>query len=53
MANLITVPRLKCIAGWVFTITPEVVVANTLVPLILTVLFDDAKRGKIKFPMHF
>jgi len=53
MANLINVPRLKCIASWVFTITQEVVVANTLFPLILTVLFDDAKKGKIKLTMPF
>jgi len=39
MANLITVLKLKCIAGWVFTITQEVVVANTLVHLILTCSF--------------
>ena len=39
MVNLITVLILKCIAGWFFTITEEVVVANTLFPLILTCSF--------------
>ena len=53
MVNLITVPILKCITGWFFTITPEVVVANTLFPLILVrVFFDNAKRGKIRMTMH-
>ena len=48
MANLITVPILKCITGWFFTITQEVVVANTLFSLDLSLyFFDDAKRGKI------
>jgi len=53
MANLITVPILKCIAGWFFTITQEVVVANILFSLALSLyLFDDAKRGKNKMTMH-
>jgi len=53
MANLITVPILKCITGWFFTITQEVVVANTLFSLDLSShLFDDAERGKIKMTMH-
>ena len=39
MANLLNVTKLKCIAGWVFTITQEVVVANTLFLLILTCSF--------------
>ena len=53
MTNLITVPILKCITGWFFTITQEVVVANILGFLDLTTyLFDDAKRGKINMTMH-
>jgi len=53
MTNLITVPILKCSIGWFFTITQEVVVANTLFSLDLSShLFDDAKRGKIKKTMH-
>ena len=53
MAKLITVPILECIAGWFFTITQEVVVANTLVFLDLSSsLFDDAKMGKIEMTVH-
>jgi len=53
MANLITVPILKCITGRFFTITQEVVVVNTLFSVDLSShLFDDAKRGKIKMTMH-
>ena len=53
MVNLITVLILKCITGWFFTITQEVVVANTLFPLILAFFLDDAKRGKINLTMLF
>ena len=53
MTNLITVPILKCITGWFFIVTQEVVVANTLLTLDLDLcLFDDAKRGKIKMALH-
>jgi len=47
MANLVIVLILKCITGWFFTITLEVVIANTLFTLdLIPCLFDDAKRGK-------
>ena len=46
MANHITVPRLKCIAGWIFTITKAVMVANTLFPLILTCSFRWCQKGE-------
>jgi len=53
MANLITIPILKCIRVWFFTITQEVVVATTLFTFDLTSsLFDDAKKGKITLTMH-
>jgi len=45
MANLINVPKLKCIAGWVFTITPEVVVVNTLFLLDLDLFFSMMPKG--------
>jgi len=52
MANLIAILILKCITGWFFTITQEVVVANTLVdPDLHYYLFDDAKRGKSKMAL--
>ena len=52
MTNLITVPILKCITGRFFTITQEVVVANTLFTLVLnSSLLDDAKRGKSKMTL--
>jgi len=53
MANIITVPTLECIAGWFFTITSEVVTANTLFsPGCSNLsLFDDAKRGKMRLTM--
>jgi len=43
---------LKCITGWFFTITQEVVVANTLFDPVLHYFFDDAKREKIKMTLH-
>jgi len=45
MANLISVPILKCITGWFFTITQEVVVANTLFPLLLAGVFSMMPKG--------
>jgi len=45
MANLIIVPILECIAGWFFTITQEVVVANILVFLILVRNFSMMPKG--------
>jgi len=53
MTNLINVPRLKCIASWVFTITPEVVVANTLVLLILACSFRWCQKGENYLTMLF
>jgi len=55
MANIIAVPTLECIAGCFFTITPEVVTANTpFSPVCSNLsLFYDAKRGKMKLTMFF
>jgi len=44
---------LECIAGCFFTITQEVVIANTLFSLVCSnhPLFNHAKRGKIRMTM--
>ena len=47
MTNLITVPILKCITGWFFIITPEVLALD-----LSSCFFDDAKRGNINMTMH-
>ena len=53
IANIITVPTFECTACCFFTITPEVVTANTLSsPACSNLsLFDDAKRGKMRMTM--
>jgi len=54
MANFITVSILKCITGWFFTITQEVVVANTLFALILACVFSMMpKGGRLIWPCCF